>query len=126
MMYDDDDDYDEYNRPYGLIYKLTLSDGRIYIGKTTQTIDARFEQHRSSAWATYPSPWHPRRRINIQEGHDYRHNSVLYTEWRRDGGRRINIEEIDVAYSREELADKERYWIRQTDAIYSGLNTTLG
>ena len=33
MMYDSDDDYFTSYKPYGLIYKLTLPRGKIYIGK---------------------------------------------------------------------------------------------
>ena len=114
MMYDSDDDYFTSYKPYGLIYKLTLPRGKIYIGKTTQTIDARFEQHRSMAYAKAPVDSYgvPYGEVNV-----YKHNSSLYKAMRRCGKREIIIEEIDQAYSKEELADKERYWIKEYDSI---------
>ncbi len=116
-MISDDREY----RPYGLIYKYTFPRGDIYIGKTTQTIDSRFEQHRSNAYAMNPVDSYG---LPYKGSEGYRYNSVLYQAWRQCGRRQIKIEEIDQAYSSKELADKERDWIIFYDSVNSGLNTT--
>lgn len=77
---------------YGIIYKVTnLVNNKIYIGQTTNSLNIRKTQHISDA----------------------RNNSdmLLHKAIRKYGEDAFKWEVIDKAYSKEELNNKEKYWI---------------
>lgn len=87
------------NDIYGYIYKITNKvNGKIYIGQTKNSIKARFLEH---CWSAYS-----KNNTNI----------ILYNSIRKYGVDNFVAEEIDVAYSKDELDDKERYWIKTLDS----------
>jgi hypothetical protein len=69
------------NKPYGIIYKGTCGNGKVYIGLTTRKIEARVKQH-------------------IKSG-------KIGFDW----------EVIDQAWNKEQLIEKEKYWIKNFDAM---------
>lgn len=78
----------------GVIYKITnTQNSKIYIGKTTSTIQKRFYAH------VYDS-------LKNVDNHSHLHNAI-----RKDGKENFTIEIIDQANSIEELNEKEIYWI---------------
>lgn len=78
-----------------IIYKITnKANGKIYIGQTIRTLQARWRQH---CWDAEP-------------GHD-KANLPLQQDIAKYGPAAFTVEQIDVACSREELDEKERYWI---------------
>jgi hypothetical protein len=86
----------EQQKPYGIIYRATNKlNGKFYVGLSTQTLDER------------------------KRGHilDAKRGSYLFmnalTKYGEDG---FIWKEIDVAYSKEELGEKEDYWIERLDA----------
>lgn len=94
----------------GIIYKITCKvNGKVYIGQTTGTLEHRFEGHIKSAFSE-----NNKLKIKFQRA------------IRKYGKDNFMIEEIDKASSREELNEKEKYWIAKYDSINSGYNTALG
>lgn len=92
---------------YGIIYKITNQiNGKIYIGQTVQPLQRRFKQHISMALRNLP---------NLSHIH-------LYAAIRQYGPQAFNIEQIDSASSRNELNQKEQYWITTLQT----LNTAVG
>ena len=91
---------------YGFIYKLTnIVNNAVYIGQTSRTIQERFADHVKSS-SVY------------RDGTDgYSH---LYRAMKKYGVDNFFVEEIDSGNSKEELNEKERYWIayyRSQDVI---------
>lgn len=79
--------------PYGIIYcVLHIASGRRYIGQTTGDLDKR--------WAAHVNSSKGRKRV-------YFTNAI-----RKHGSDSFIIEEIDRAFSKEELDYLEDYWIR--------------
>ena len=77
-------------KTYGIIYKITnvLSES-VYIGQSTRILEERYSG-------------------GLEMGAS---NNILREDIRRYGEGVFEIEEIDVAYSRKELDDKEKDWI---------------
>lgn len=91
-----------------IIYKVTnLINGKIYIGKTTQKINIRRNQHKYSALKTNSK-------------------SVFHKAIRKYGWDKFEWSVIDKADSEEELNNKESYWIRYYDTYLKGYNLTYG
>lgn len=90
----------------GYIYKI-INDvtDKVYIGKTTQTVEKRFKEHK-------------RRSIYNDKYH-------LYRAMRKYGVEHFFIEEIEECPS-EVLSDRERYWIDYYDSYNNGYNMTVG
>lgn len=85
------------------IYKITnLITKKVYIGKTRYKIEKRFKEHLNSKNKT---------RIS---------NSI-----QKYGKDNFICEQIDVASTTIELANKERYWIIYYNSIEKGYNTVL-
>ena len=79
-----------------IVYKITNRiNGKIYIGQTVKSLKLRWAQHCS------PS-----------SGCTALHNAI-----KKHGPESFTVEQIDVAASREELDEKERYWISFYDCI---------
>ena len=101
---------------YGYIYKITNKlNGKVYIGQTTRTVEKRFQEHLTRA------EYYCRRYGKAE--YKYMH---LYLAMVKDGKENFFVETIDIATSREELDDKEKYWIRQLRAVELGYNMLSG
>ena len=93
----------------GIIYKITCSkNGKVYIGQTTETIEQRLERHFKMAFAE------EKPKIKFQRA------------IKKYGKENFIIEEIDRAFSKEELDEKEKSWIAKYNSVKSGYNTALG
>ncbi len=88
------------------IYKITnLINHKIYIGRTTRTVEQRYREHCTAALKG-----------------DSRH---LYCSMREYGIENFQVETIDVAESIEELSQKEAYWVAYYHTYDEGYNMTL-
>lgn len=88
------------------IYKITNTiNGKMYIGKTEQTIEKRFQQHCSDSQ---------------REGMS---NRPLYKAMRKYGVEFFSIEEIEQT---EQPEERETYWIEFYGTFKNGYNATLG
>jgi group I intron endonuclease len=89
-----------------IIYKITnLVNGKIYIGQTTQSIETRWRQHCSKSEGCI----------------------ALVHAIQKYGRENFTVEQIDVASDRDELDEKEKYWIEHYDCIApKGYNLTSG
>jgi len=107
--------------PYGYIYKVTnTSNGKVYIGKTEKTIEKRWGKHLSDARA-------------LEREREVNHNKkVLGTHFDnalvKYGPDAFNVKQEDVAYSKEELNELERYYVKENDSMNpdKGYNMTEG
>ena len=92
--------------PY--IYKITnLINQKIYIGKTTKTIESRWNKH----WAD-----------SIREDIS---NRPLYKAFNKYGKENFKIEQLEEC-SIDELSDREIYWIEKLGSFKYGYNATQG
>lgn len=88
------------------IYKITNKvNEKIYIGKTEQSIEKRFQQHCKDS-----------QRDNIQ-------NRPLYKAMNKYGIDSFSVELIEETDCPEE---REQYWIKLYDSFRNGYNATLG
>lgn len=91
------------------IYKITNNiNGKLYIGKTGQTIQARFKEHINSSQKPY---------VN---------HRPLYDAMNKYGIDKFQIEEIDCCKNDKEASEREIYWISYYDTYRNGYNATLG
>ena len=90
------------------IYKITNSiNGKIYIGKTSRTIEERFREH-------------------CQDSKNCRREHLpLYSAMRKYGVQNFSVEEVEQC---EDSAADEReiYWISRYGSFGNGYNATLG
>lgn len=92
---------------YGTIYKITnTKTGKVYIGKTTRSLNDRLQGHINSA--------------------DKGNNFKLSRAIRKYGKENFIIEPIDVADTRNELNEKEIYYIKKYNSLEDGYNMTMG
>lgn len=92
--------------PY--IYKITnLINQKIYIGKTTTTIEKRWKEH-----------WQDSIKSNIS-------NRPLYKAFNKYGKENFKIEQLEECPI-DELNDKEVYWIEKLGSFKYGYNATYG
>ena len=91
----------------GFIYKITnIINGHTYVGKTTKTIEQRWEEHQNKARQ------HP--------------NRYLYDAMNCYGYDNFSIEEIEEC-CKEVLDEREKYWIAQLNTLIpNGYNMTIG
>lgn len=77
---------------YGYIYKITNNiNSKVYIGQTTRTVEARFQEHLHSCTQKAKATMH------------------LYSAMKLYGKEKFKVETIDSAESQEELNKKEIY-----------------
>lgn len=89
----------------GLIYIIKNSQNdKVYIGQTTQTLQGRWDDHR----------------IKSQT---YKNN--LYAAIREIGLENFFIEEIENNINKEDLNDRESYWILYYNSIETGYNMVM-
>jgi group I intron endonuclease len=90
----------------GYIYKITnTQNGKVYIGKTIRTVAIRWEQHIKRA----------KQRVN----------NYLYDAMNHYGYDNFSIETIDTC-PKEDLNEREKYWINVYDTQENGYNRTCG
>ncbi len=94
---------------YGIIYKITNTiNNKVYIGQTIRPMQERFERHiNDSLKETEP-------RIHL-------HRAI-----RKYGRQNFIIECVDIAYDKQELNDKEIYWIDKLNSKVDGYNIANG
>jgi len=92
---------------YGYIYAGThLDDGRTYVGQTIQDVEKYIN-------TTYIK--------NKGKG-----RTKLFNAINKDGTDKFHFDVIDYADSKEELDERESYWIEALDSIKNGFNLTTG
>ena len=89
-----------------IVYKITnTKNGKVYIGQTIRTLEARFNRHKNDAL-----------------------NNILDTHFaraiRKYGIDAFTAEIIDTAENQEELTKKEQYWILYYNSVEEGYNET--
>lgn len=88
------------------IYKITnIITNKVYIGRTTRSIEQRFREHCTAAAKGY--------------------RQHLYQSMRQYGVENFKVEQIDQASSIEELSQKEAYWTEYYQSYYTGYNMTF-
>ena len=93
---------------YGIIYKATNKiNGKVYIGQTCRTLKVRRAEH-------------------LTDGKCLKYNTYFYKAINKYGGDSFVFEEIDKADTKEELNEKEIYWISFYDTFKNGYNSTVG
>ena len=91
------------------IYRITNDvNGKVYIGQTIRTIEARLQIHFDSA-----------KKPELQL-------IKFYRAINKYGAEHFKIEQIDSAHNQEELDEKEKYWIQFHNSIDLGYNTAVG
>lgn len=81
-----------------IIYLITNDvNDKQYVGQTTQSLKRRWMEH---IW-------------NANKGSDY----AIHRAIRKYGVEHFHVKEIDVANSRSELNDKEKYWIAKLNTM---------
>lgn len=91
----------------GIIYKATNRvNGKVYIGYTTRDFETRVNEHKKEA----------------QNGNQYH----FYRAIRSYGWDSFEWKIIDEAETKEELLEKEKYWISFYDSYHNGYNMTKG
>lgn len=91
------------------IYKITnILNGKIYIGKTTDTIENRWKQHKRDAFR------------------ERNQNRPLYSAIRKYGIDNFIIEKVEEVSTEKILNDREIYWIKYYNTYKNGYNATLG
>lgn len=97
------------NNIYGIIYKVTcLPSQKIYIGQTIDTLSERRSKHYYKAKHEKELNTHFLNALRFYKSEDFK--------W----------EVIDTAKNREELNEKEDYWINYYDSIKNGYNIRKG
>lgn len=87
-----------------IIYKITnIQNNKVYIGQTKETLQQRFSRHMG-----YQS---------------VEHDSKFYRAVRKYGRNNFTIEQIDEAFTQDELDEKEVYWIRYYNSVNNGYNS---
>ena len=91
-----------------IIYKITNKiNGKIYIGQTVKSLKERWGQHHRQA--------------------SYGCNLALHNAIRKYGKENFTVEQIDVARNRDELDQKEIYWIEYYNSLSpNGYNLHTG
>ncbi|MBP5469873.1 MAG: GIY-YIG nuclease family protein [Candidatus Riflebacteria bacterium] len=94
---------------YGYIYKIsTTKSNKVNIGQTTKTVEERYQLHLGARNSRSKKTLH------------------LYLAMKKYGIETFSVEQIDNAETREELNEKEKYWIEYYDSINNGYNMMPG
>lgn len=108
--------------PHGYIYRANNHlNGKNYLGQTV-----------TSRWGEGKIPIEERWKEEIQEAYrkEQRGENLRYIERAitKYGSENFDLEEEDVAYSQEELDEKETYWVKEYDSMNpeKGYNMTEG
>lgn len=96
------------------IYKLTSPSGKVYIGQTKNTIELRWNQHIRS--------WERWKRERTKKGG----STKLYFALDKYPPENWKIEILCKCSLREELDEKEEYYIQSYNSIEDGYNITKG
>lgn len=92
----------------GYIYVITNDiNGKQYVGKTTDTLKNRFEDHCKPYMLKHKT------------------GRPLYTAMSKYGIEHFSIQLLGE-YPEEQLAEQEQNWIKKLDTYYNGYNATLG
>ena len=95
---------------YGYIYKISFPNNKVYIGLTSTSIEQRHKEHKSCVLGGS--------------------TLLLYNALRKyDMIETFELEQIDTAYTLEELCEKEKEYIKQYNSHYiegHGYNMTYG
>lgn len=90
------------------IYVITNQiNGKQYVGKTTTSIQQRFQEHCSDS-----------KRLIIE-------NRPLYRAMNKYGTENFKIEELEQC-SEKDASDREIFWIGKLDTYHTGYNATFG
>lgn len=96
---------------FGYLYKvINKINGNIYIGITTRSIKKRWEEHIKDSFNYY------------SRSYNYHFHRAI----RKYGIENFIIEQLDKAYSLEELKNQEIYYINKYDTYNNGYNSTRG
>ena len=88
---------------YGIVYKITNNiNGKAYVGQTIRSLNARIKQHMTCK------------------------RCIMHKAFKKYGFENFTIEILDTAYSKEELNQKEIYWISKFDTFKNGYNLCEG
>lgn len=91
--------------PY--IYKIsTTKSNKVYIGQTSRSVKPRFKEH-------------------IEEASKSKHSKGLYAAIQKYGIDSFSIDILEEC-AKEDLDDKERFWIKEYDSFHNGYNLTAG
>lgn len=100
---------------YGIIYKATFPNDKVYIGQTKYTLEQRKQQHYS----------------HFKKSKNPKKDLIITRAFNKYGFENVTWEIIDIANNKEELDSKEIFWINYyrsyigfSDA--NGYNATLG
>lgn len=92
-----------------MIYKITNTvNGKVYIGQTIRPLRQRFLRH-------------------INDAHNNPNTHLkLHRAMNKYGADKFTIKKIDEATTKQELDEKEVFWIKEYDSVSSGYNLTAG
>ena len=108
-------------KPFGYIYLATNTHtGKVYVGETVKPIRKRWIEHLAEGRAV--------KRLRIEKPYKKIFGSRLNNAIAMYDESLWKLERIDVAYSQEELDEKENYWIEKYDSTNrkKGYNMTDG
>lgn len=93
--------------PY--IYKITnILNGKMYIGKTSSTIEARWKEHREDATCRN------------------KEHRPLYSAIQKYGANNFVVEQIEEVPNDEIACERETFWIEHYGSFKNGYNATKG
>lgn len=106
---------------YGVIYKVENSiNKKVYIGQTVNSFNKRYECEGFGAERLY-------RYHKTHKEFGYPYNKHLLSSMDKYGYENFKVDEVfDVAHSKDELNEKEIYWIKYFDSKNNGYNKTDG
>lgn len=106
---------------YGIIYKITNKiNGKCYIGQATRGFDKRYTSKGKDIEKVYN--FYKKSKENKRY-----YNKHLFSAIEKYGIENFDVcKNYDIAFSKQELDIKEKYYIEQFDCIANGYNLDLG
>lgn len=102
---------------YGYVYKLTnIKNGKIYIGKAKEGRTGRGKNAIEKRWNEEIERAHRLERWNKEHPQEKKKLRYIENAINKYGEESFRIEEIDTALTKEQLNEKERYWIKFFEA----------